>query len=64
MPSDGSPRIAGQPFDNMNTDPSKMLVRWMYPQTEYDRNNANVMEAIARQYDGLDNENCVMWLLK
>lgn len=48
----------------MNTDPSKMPVRWMYPQTEYDRNNANVMEAIARQYDGLDNENCVMWLLK
>ena len=48
----------------LNTDPSKMPVRWMYPQTEYDRNNANVMEAIARQYDGLDNENCVMWLLK
>ena len=60
----GVPELPVNPSTNMNTDPSKMPVRWMYPQTEYDRNNANVMEAIARQYDGLDNENCVMWLLK
>lgn len=60
----GVPELPVNQSTNMNTDPTKMPVRWMYAQTEYDRNNANVQEAIARQYDGLDNENCVMWLLK
>lgn len=60
----GVPELPLNQSTNMNTDPTKMPVRWMYAQTEYDRNNANVMEAITRQYDGLDNENCVMWLLK
>lgn len=60
----GEPELPLNPSTNMNTDPSRMPVRWMYPQTEYDRNYANVMEAVNRQYNGLDNENCVMWLLK
>lgn len=60
----GVPELPVNQSTNMNTDPTRMPVRWMYAQTEYDRNNANVMEAITRQYDGLDNENCVMWLLK
>jgi hypothetical protein len=36
----------------------------MYPQSELDNNFENVAEAINRQYDGNDNINGVMWLLK
>ena len=59
----GYPELPFNPSTNMNTDPSKMPQRWMYPQNEYDRNNASVMEAITRQFEGLDNENCIMWIL-
>jgi len=38
--------------------------RWLYPQDELDNNFENVAEAINRQYDGNDNVNGVMWLLK
>ena len=38
--------------------------RWMYPQGELDTNFDNVAEAINRQYNGNDNVNGVMWLLK
>jgi len=38
--------------------------RWMYPQSELDNNFNNVADAINRQYDGNDNINGVMWLLK
>ena len=60
----GVPELPINQSTNMNTDKTRMPIRWMYAQNEYERNNANVMEAINRQYDGLDNENCVMWLLK
>ena len=38
--------------------------RWMYPQSELDYNYENVSAAINRQYEGNDNVNGVMWLLK
>lgn len=38
--------------------------RWMYPQSEYDYNNANVLSAISSQYGGNDDVNKVMWLLQ
>ncbi len=38
--------------------------RWMYPQNELDNNFDNVAEAINRQFDGNDNINGEMWLLK
>lgn len=38
--------------------------RWLYPQTEYDYNKANLDAAVQRQYSGNDNVNGVMWLLQ
>jgi hypothetical protein len=37
--------------------------RWMYPQSETDRNRANLTAAIARQY-GSDDVNGIMWSLR
>ena len=38
--------------------------RWLYPQSEYDYNLANLTAALQRQYGGTDNVNNVMWLLQ
>jgi hypothetical protein len=38
--------------------------RWLYPQSEYDYNKANVDLAVQRQYSGNDDVNGVMWLLQ
>jgi hypothetical protein len=36
----------------------------MYPEDEYNTNAANVQDAVARQFNGDDNINGTMWLLK
>lgn len=38
--------------------------RWMYPERELDFNEANVNQAIQRQFGGNDDINGVMWLLE
>lgn len=38
--------------------------RWMYPVTELQNNQANVNAAISSQFNGDDNINGIMWLLK
>lgn len=38
--------------------------RWLYPQSEYDYNKANVDEAVQRQFGGNDDVNAEMWLIK
>ncbi len=38
--------------------------RWMYPQAEYTINKAHVEEAVQRQYNGDDDINGVMWVIK
>lgn len=42
----------------------KVPVRWMYPLDEYNQNTENVQAAVARQFNGDDNINGIMWLLK
>ncbi|GET21923.1 SusD-like starch-binding protein associating with outer membrane [Prolixibacter denitrificans] len=39
-------------------------VRWMYPEDEYNTNAVNVQDAVARQFNGDDNINGTIWLLK
>ena len=39
-------------------------MRWLYPGTETDYNRENLIDALDRQYDGYDEINKVMWLLK
>ncbi|TKK71880.1 SusD/RagB family nutrient-binding outer membrane lipoprotein [Ilyomonas limi] len=38
--------------------------RWLYPQNEYNVNKANVDAAVQRQFNGDDDINGVIWLLK
>lgn len=42
----------------------KVPVRWTYPREEYDNNEENLRVALTRQFNGSDDRNDVMWLLK
>lgn len=48
---------------NIN-NPSSLPVRWLYPDSELNYNKANLIEALNRQYGGVDDINGKMWLLK
>ena len=39
-------------------------LRWLYPSSEANYNHENLIEALERQYDGYDEINKLMWLLK
>ncbi|HBL74811.1 MAG: hypothetical protein A2W90_07980 [Bacteroidetes bacterium GWF2_42_66] len=39
-------------------------MRWLYPSSETNYNRENLIEALDRQYDGYDEINKLMWLLK
>jgi hypothetical protein len=60
----GYPVLPINPASNRNTDPSKMPVRWMYAEDEYQYNRENVQEAVLRQFNGNDGVNELMWILK
>ncbi|QEC52535.1 SusD-like starch-binding protein associating with outer membrane [Anseongella ginsenosidimutans] len=60
----GYPAFPINPASNLNTPTDRIPVRWMYPQNELDHNSANVAEAIGRQFNGNDNVNALMWILK
>ncbi len=60
----GYPVLPLNPESNLNTDPNKLPVRWMYPQSELDYNKENVQAAIDRQYNGNDEFNQIMWILQ
>lgn len=64
-------RRTGYPVLPINTvtnqnfkEPTKIPVRWLYPDAEYSYNKENVEEAVKKQYDGVDEVNKLMWLLK
>ena len=53
------------PNSNMNpTDNTKFPTRWQYPQNEINYNTDNLNEAVQRQYNGSDDFNGIMWILK
>lgn len=60
----GYPLLPVDPSTNLNSDPDKIPVRWMYPEKELSYNRSNVEEAINRQYGGNDGVNELMWILK
>jgi hypothetical protein len=39
-------------------------LRWLYPGSETNYNRENLIEALNAQFDGYDEVNKVMWLLK
>lgn len=49
---------------NLNQPNTQFPKRWLYPQNELDHNADNVAAAIQSQYDGNDNVNNLMWILK
>lgn len=49
---------------NLNTPTTQFPVRWLYPSNELSYNNRNLDEAIQRQFNGSDNVNGIMWILK
>lgn len=60
----GYPVLPINPLTNRNTEKDKIPVRWMYPTKEFDYNKENVDNAVASQYEGIDNNNKIMWILK
>ncbi|WP_242206642.1 SusD/RagB family nutrient-binding outer membrane lipoprotein [Aestuariivivens insulae] len=60
----GYPAFEVNPDTNENIPSDKFPVRWMYPSSEIEYNSENVMEAIDRQYGGVDDTNGVMWILQ
>ncbi|GAB3650258.1 SusD/RagB family nutrient-binding outer membrane lipoprotein [Echinicola sediminis] len=47
-----------------NENGNKIPKRWMYPLNEFQVNEQNVSDAINRQYNGSDDINAEMWLIK
>lgn len=60
----GYPEIPINPQTNLNSDPNKMPMRWMYDKREYDYNREALDEALQRQFGGNDDWNELMWILK
>ncbi len=53
------------PSTSLNTNnPGGIPMRWLYPGSETNYNRANLIDALNRQYDGFDEINKLMWLLK
>ena len=60
----GYPKLPINVETNQNPVHDKIPVRWMYPKSEYDYNAENVVDAVARQYGGVDDINKEMWILQ
>lgn len=61
----GYPILPINPATSLNlTNKNAIPVRWLYGATEGSYNRENLMEALNRQYEGVDDINKIMWLLK
>lgn len=61
----GYPLFPVNPSTNLNMENKNAIpVRWLYPSSETNYNRENLIEALNRQYDGYDEVNKLMWLLK
>ena len=61
----GYPVFPNNPATSLNeTNKNLVPVRWLYPGSEGSYNRENLIEALNRQYDGVDDINKIMWLLK
>ncbi|SDE28929.1 SusD/RagB family nutrient-binding outer membrane lipoprotein [Niabella drilacis] len=59
------PAFPVNPATSLNENNKNAIpVRWLYPSSEVNYNKANLIEALNRQYGGVDEINKVMWLLK
>lgn len=61
----GYPIFPNDPITSLNVNKKDAIpMRWLYPSTEITRNQSYLLEALTRQYDGEDEINKLMWLLK
>lgn len=59
------PEFPINPATSLNeNNRSAIPMRWLYPGTETNYNRENLIEALNRQYDGYDEINKLMWVLK
>lgn len=61
----GYPVFPVNPATSLNINKKDAVpVRWLYPSSETNYNRSNLIEALKRQYGGVDDINGVMWLLQ
>ncbi len=61
----GYPVFPVNPATSLNVnDKNAIPVRWLYPGSELNYNKDNLMQALSRQFGGVDEINNKMWLLK
>lgn len=60
----GYPEFPINPDTNLNTQHDKIPMRWLYPDSENNYNKEQLQIALKRQWNGVDDVNNVMWLLK
>ena len=61
----GFPVFPINPLTSLNENNKNAIpVRWLYPSSEANYNRLNLIEALARQYGGVDEINKVMWILQ
>lgn len=61
----GYPEFPINPATSLNVnDKNAIPVRWLYPSSELNHNKENLIDALNRQYGGVDEINNKMWLLK
>lgn len=59
------PEFPIDPATSLNADNKNGIpMRWLYPGSETNYNRENLIDALNRQYDGYDEINKLMWLLK
>jgi hypothetical protein len=59
------PEFPIDPNTNLNLeDPHAIPMRWLYPSSETNYNRENLESALKSQYDGYDDVNKLMWILK
>ena len=60
----GYPAFPINPDTNLNTQNDKIPMRWLYPDSENNYNREQLKIALQRQWNGVDDVNNIMWLLK
>ena len=60
----GYPKIPINPETSQNEVKDELPLRWMYPESESQYNKANLQEALQRQFNGSDDWNKKMWILR
>lgn len=61
----GHPVFPINPATNLNSnDVNSIPKRWLYPSSETNTNRENLIVALNNQYEGFDEVNKVMWILK